>query len=200
MGEGCRHKCAFCTIPSIRGGLKSLTADDIADEARALLAQGVRELDLVAQDLTSWGVDLGLKHGLPSLLEKLVGLEGLAWLRLLYLYPTGVTPELLRFIRDCGAPLLPYLDIPLQHAHPDVLSRMRAGERNRLEGLVVSEGRFDAESLDFHERVRQGYRVLAEEEPERFAIIDASQPPEDVVLQCRSAIESHLRQRGWGLE
>ena len=71
---------------------------------------------------------------------------------------------------------------------------------NRLEGLVVSEGRFDAESLDFHERVRQGYRVLAEEEPERFAIIDASQPPEDVVLQCRSAIEFHLRQRGWGLE
>ena len=69
---------------------------------------------------------------------------------------------------------------------------MRAGERNRLEGLVVSEGRFDAESLDFHERVRQGCRALAEEEPERFAIIDAAQPPEDVVLQCRSAIESHF--------
>ena len=83
VGEGCRHKCAFCTIPSIRGGLKSLTADDIADEARALLAQGVRELDLVAPALTSWGVDLGLKHGLPRLLEKLAGLAGLAWLRLL---------------------------------------------------------------------------------------------------------------------
>ena len=141
VGEGCRHKCAFCTIPSIRGGLKSLTADDIADEARALLAQGVRELDLVAQDLTSWGVDLGLKHGLPSLLEKLVGLEGLAWLRLLYLYPTGVTPELLRFIRDCGAPLLPYLDIPLQHAHPDVLSRMGrpfAGDPRRVLDAVRS--------------------------------------------------------------
>ena len=86
------------------------------------------------------------------------------------------------------------LDLPVR------CGLMRAGERNRLEGLVVSEGRFDAESLDFHERVRQGYRALAEEEPERFAIIDASQPPEDVVLQCRSAIESHLRQRGWGLE
>lgn len=124
VGEGCRHKCAFCTIPSIRGGLKSLTAENIVDEARFLLGQGVRELDLVAQDLTSWGVDLGLKNGLPSLLEKLVELEGLSWLRLLYLYPSGVTPELLRFIKECGRPLLPYLDIPLQHAHPDVLSRM----------------------------------------------------------------------------
>ena len=135
VGEGCRHNCAFCTIPSIRGGLKSLTAEHIVDEARALLGQGVRELALVAQDLTSWGADLGYKNGLPSLLEKLVGLEGLAWLRLLYLYPSGVTPELLRFIRDCGAPLLPYLDIPLQHAHPDVLSRMGrpfAGDPRRV--------------------------------------------------------------------
>ena len=86
------------------------------------------------------------------------------------------------------------LDLPVR------CGLMRAGERNRLEGLVVSEGRFDAESLDFHERVRQGYRVLAEEEPERFAIIDASQPPEDVVLQCRSAIEAHMRECGTGLE
>lgn len=76
----------------------------------------------------------------------------------------------------------------------------RAGERNRASGTVIAEGRFDSESLDFHERVRQGYRALAEEEPERFAIIDASQPPEDVVLQCRSAIEAYLRARGRGLE
>ena len=86
------------------------------------------------------------------------------------------------------------LDLPVR------CGLMRAGERNRLEGMVVSEGRFDAESLDFHTRVRQGYRALAEDEPERFAIVDASQPPEDVVLQCRSAIEAHLRQRGRGLE
>jgi len=76
----------------------------------------------------------------------------------------------------------------------------RAGERNRSAGMVIAEGRFDSESLDFHERVRRGYRALAEEEPERFAIIDASQPPEDVVLQCRSAIEAYLRRRGRGLD
>ncbi len=76
----------------------------------------------------------------------------------------------------------------------------RAGERNRSAGMVIAEGRFDSESLDFHERVRRGYRALADEEPERFAIIDASQPPEDVVLQCRSAIEAYLRRRGRGLD
>ncbi len=142
VGEGCRHRCAFCTIPSIRGGLKSLPAERIEAEARVLLGQGVRELDLVAQDLTSWGLDLGIKDGLPRLLERLAGLDGLAWLRLLYLYPTGVTRELLRLLRQWGAPLLPYLDIPLQHAHPQVLARMGrpfAQDPQRVLDLVREE-------------------------------------------------------------
>lgn len=128
IGEGCRHTCAFCTIPSIRGALKSVKAETLSAEARDLLAQGVRELVLVAQDVTAWGTDFGSgqgrERGLVYLLAELAGLEGLAWLRLLYLYPSGVSPELLRLIKTCGPPLLPYLDIPLQHAHPDVLSRM----------------------------------------------------------------------------
>lgn len=135
IGEGCRHNCAFCTIPSIRGGLRSEAVPALLAEARALLARGVRELALVAQDVTAWGDDLAEKKNLPFLLEKLMGLDGLTWLRLLYLYPSGVTPELLRFIKQAGAPLLPYLDIPLQHAHPDVLARMGrpfAGDPRRV--------------------------------------------------------------------
>lgn len=135
IGEGCRHNCAFCTIPSIRGGLRSEAVPALLAEARALLAQGVRELALVAQDVTAWGGDLAEQKNLPFLLEKLMGLDGLTWLRLLYLYPSGVTPELLRFIKQAGAPLLPYLDIPLQHAHPDVLARMGrpfAGDPRRV--------------------------------------------------------------------
>ena len=122
VAEGCNHACAFCTIPSIRGRLHSMPMPTVVQEARSLLAQGVRELILVAQDLTAWGADLNLKLG--HLLEQLAPLDGLAWLRLLYLYPSGVTEELLRCIKDCGPPLLPYLDIPLQHAHGDVLRRM----------------------------------------------------------------------------
>lgn len=123
IGEGCDHHCAFCTIPSIRGPLRSLPTSAVVEEARCLLAQGVRELALVAQDVTSWGRDLGLRDGLPTLLEALAGLEGLLWLRLLYLYPSGITETLLQAMAALG-PVLPYLDIPLQHAHPTVLQRM----------------------------------------------------------------------------
>ena len=121
VGEGCRHKCAFCTIPSIRGPLRSVPAADLREEARGLLAGGVRELVLVAQDLTSWGSDFDTPQ---SLLDELLPLDRLTWLRLLYLYPSGVTPELLRYMREAGPQLLPYFDIPLQHAHPEVLTRM----------------------------------------------------------------------------
>lgn len=124
IGEGCRHRCAFCTIPSIRGGLHSTPAGELRQEAADLLARGVRELVLVAQDTTSWGTDLMPAQDLRTLIDQLLPLDGLAWLRLLYLYPTGITRDLLRYIRQTGAPLLPYLDIPLQHAHPDVLARM----------------------------------------------------------------------------
>lgn len=135
VGEGCRHACAFCTIPSIRGPLASAPLAALQEEARQLLAQGVREINLVAQDLTSWGTDLTPRAHLQDLLAALLPLDGLAWLRLLYLYPSGVTPELLRFIQTAGPNLLHYFDIPLQHAHSDILSRMGrpfAGDPRRV--------------------------------------------------------------------
>ncbi|GFK93605.1 Ribosomal protein S12 methylthiotransferase RimO [Fundidesulfovibrio magnetotacticus] len=124
ISEGCRHACRFCTIPSIRGPLKSRPVRDLADEARHLLDSGRSELILVAQDLTAYGRDLGYEPGLRGLLKTLLPLKGLARLRLLYLYPAGLTPGLLDFLKDAGPPLLPYFDIPLQHAHPDVLQSM----------------------------------------------------------------------------
>lgn len=135
IGEGCRHACAFCTIPSIRGPLASAPLAALREEARLLLAQGVREINLVAQDLTSWGTDLTPRARLQDLLAALLPLDGLAWLRLLYLYPSGVTSDLLQFIQTAGPNLLHYFDIPLQHAHPDVLSRMGrpfAGDPRRV--------------------------------------------------------------------
>ena len=114
-------------------------------------------------------------------------------------YGRGLDPEHLRRINDMATGgLMP--DLTLLLDLPVHCGLERAGLRNREEGTVLSEGRFDAESLEFHERVRQGYRSLAAEEPERFAIIDAAQPPEDVVLQCLSAVEALLRQRGRGLD
>lgn len=124
IGEGCNHRCHFCTIPAIRGPLRSMLPDRILAEARQLLDQGIRELILVAQDVTAYGRDLGLHPGLETLLQGLAGLPGLRWLRLMYLYPAGLTPRFLRFLADLGPPLLPYFDIPLQHAHPDILGAM----------------------------------------------------------------------------
>ena len=136
VGEGCRHRCAFCTIPSIRGPLRSTPMQALLAEARGLLAQGVRELDLVAQDVSAWGSDFGGERPqLEDLVTALAGLDGLTWLRLLYLYPTGVTGRLLRRMAELGPPVLPYLDIPFQHVAPELLRGMGrpfAGDPRRV--------------------------------------------------------------------
>ena len=122
IGEGCRHNCSFCAIPSIRGKYASEPAESLVTEASALVNDGVKELILVAQDVTAYGTDFGKDP--RYLLERLLKLDGLERLRLLYLYPGGLTRELLRFLREAGKPFVPYFDMPLQHAHPDILSRM----------------------------------------------------------------------------
>ena len=124
VSEGCNNRCRFCTIPSIRGPHTSVKLQSLAVEARDLLSQGVSELVLVGQDLTAWGRDLGVKDGLPRLLERLLPLPGLRWLRLMYLYPAGLTAPVLDFLASAGPPLLPYFDVPLQHAHPAILKSM----------------------------------------------------------------------------
>ena len=124
ISEGCSHRCRFCTIPSIRGPHVSRTLEEIEADARDMLAQGVPELVVVGQDVTAWGHDLGEKNGLRPLLARLLPLPGLRRLRLMYLYPAGLTNSVLDFMRQAGPPLLPYFDVPLQHAHPDVLKNM----------------------------------------------------------------------------
>lgn len=135
ISDGCRHNCSFCTIPSIRGAHRSTPAGELEREARQLLGMGVRELILVAQDVTAWGGDLAGGPGggpggstgkgdLRPLLDRLLPLPGLDRLRLMYLYPAGLTDGLLSYLAAAGAPFVPYFDVPLQHAHPDVLGRM----------------------------------------------------------------------------
>jgi tRNA-2-methylthio-N6-dimethylallyladenosine synthase/ribosomal protein S12 methylthiotransferase len=122
--EGCSKGCSFCTIPAIRGKEASRPPDALEAEARELLDMGVREIVLVAQDVTAYGRDLGEKRGLERLVDRLAGLPGLDRLRLMYLYPRGLTDERLSFLAGAGGPLLPYFDVPLQHAHPEILKAM----------------------------------------------------------------------------
>jgi len=123
IAEGCHRRCAFCLIPALRGPLASYDPGKLAEEAEELAAGGVRELTLVAQDLTAYGRDQGRPEALLGLVRRLAGTSGLAWLRLLYAYPEGLTEKLVRGLAETPK-VLPYLDIPLQHAAPDLLRRM----------------------------------------------------------------------------
>ena len=141
VSEGCSHNCRFCTIPSIRGPHKSWPVDFLLEEAR-LLADEVPELIVVGQDSTAYGSDLGGGNDLPALIRGLSQLDSLQWLRIMYLYPAGLTESLLALLKETGRPFLPYFDIPLQHAHPDVLGSMGRPFARNPEKVIERVRRF----------------------------------------------------------
>lgn len=125
VADGCRRPCAFCAIPLIKGSAVSRPPEMILKDAQHLRELGVRELILIAQDTTDYGYDLGMKDGLASLLERMTtAIPELDWLRIMYAFPGYVTDRLIDVMAS-HPQILPYLDIPLQHAHPDTLTRMR---------------------------------------------------------------------------
>lgn len=136
IAEGCNHTCAFCAIPLIRGKHKSRPMEAILDEARILADKGVKELIIISQDTTFYGMDLYGKQMLVPLLRKLEEIEGLHWIRLHYLYPTTVPDGLMEMMGE-GGKLLPYLDIPIQHITDRMLAIMkRGGTRKQIEKLL----------------------------------------------------------------
>lgn len=131
ISEGCDHGCAFCAIPLMRGKHRSFALGEIVAEAQLLEAQGAREINLVAQDLAHYGRDRrDEKLGLPDVLSALVRETTIPWIRMLYLYSAGLTPSLLELMAT-EPRILPYLDMPMQHASDAVLARMRRPERQK---------------------------------------------------------------------
>jgi ribosomal protein S12 methylthiotransferase len=130
IAEGCRHRCTFCVIPQIRGPQRSRPLDTLVAEARRLAAAGVKELILVAQDTTAYGRDQAGHPGIAALLRELAAIDGFAWIRLLYGHPARLTPELLETMA-AHPRILPYLDLPIQHGHDEILRRMGRGYRRR---------------------------------------------------------------------
>ena len=132
IAEGCDHPCTFCIIPALRGKFRSRSLESILLEAEALVNGGAKELILIAQDTSMWGRDRGLRRGgLAQLLERLHAIDALQWIRLLYLYPATIDRELIDAIAELPK-VCKYMDMPLQHAHPEVLRAMRRpanGER-----------------------------------------------------------------------
>jgi ribosomal protein S12 methylthiotransferase len=137
IAEGCDYKCAFCIIPTLRGAYRSRPQESIVREARTLAARGVKELLLISQDTTFYGIDRQERGALARLLRELNTVEGLEWIRLLYLYPTTIDDETLAAMADCGK-VCPYIDLPLQHASNAVLKRMkRPGTRQAYDRLLA---------------------------------------------------------------
>lgn len=136
--EGCDNHCSYCMIPSIRGRLRSREIGDLVHEAQMLERQGVKELSLVAQDLTAYGNDLDRATDLVSFLQMLLNKTTIPWIRLMYLYPSGICDDLLDLMAS-NSRIVPYMDIPLQHVSDRVLSAMN--RRYRHEGIVELFGR-----------------------------------------------------------
>jgi ribosomal protein S12 methylthiotransferase len=174
VSEGCDHKCAFCTIPSIRGRFRSKPRAQIIEEARELAADGAKELIIVAQDSTYYGLDSEGRKVLHELLADLAKVDGIEWVRLMYAYPTQVTDELIDLLAN-EPKLLGYIDMPLQHISTPVLQRMRRGStrdttlrlidklRSRVPGLTLRStfivgfpGETDEQFGELLDFIRQG--------------------------------------------
>mgnify|MGYP003351436538 CR=1 FL=1 len=136
IAEGCDYTCAFCIIPTLRGEYRSRDIDSIVREAEALAAEGVQEVLLISQDSSFFGLDRKERGALATLLRRLNDVPGLTWIRMLYLYPTTITDDVLDAMAEC-AKVCKYIDLPLQHASDAVLKRMkRPGSRRKYDELL----------------------------------------------------------------
>lgn len=123
IADGCSYRCGYCIIPYLRGDYHSRKMEDIIEEAKNMVKKGVTEIILVAQDTTGYGIDIYKKPMLPELLRELNKIEGLGWIRIMYAYPTQMKDDLLKTIAECEK-VVKYVDIPLQHSHPEMLKLM----------------------------------------------------------------------------
>lgn len=163
IAEGCGRNCRYCTIPSIRGRLRSTDPDRLVREAEELVSQGLKELILVAQDLTAYGMDRAEKNALTRLVDQLGGIEGIHWLRLMYLHPDGIPRDLPRLINE-STRVLPYLDIPIQHISAKVLRAMgRPWKGDRIRRLI-DRLRNDINGLVLRTTLMVGYPTEGEKE------------------------------------
>jgi ribosomal protein S12 methylthiotransferase len=135
VAEGCDYKCAFCIIPQLRGRQRSRSIESIVNEAQSLASQGVQEIILISQITTNYGMDLYGKPMLAKLLTEL-GKVPVPWIRIHYAYPTGLTPEVIAAIRNISN-VLPYLDLPLQHSHPEILRAMNRPWQGRVNDAII---------------------------------------------------------------
>lgn len=205
IAEGCNKRCSYCIIPKVRGDYRSIPMEELVEQARILGGKGVRELILVAQETTLYGVDLYGKKSLPRLLRELAKLNDIYWIRILYCYPEEITEELIETIAT-EPKVCHYLDIPIQHASDNVLKRM--GRRTNQEELRQWIGRlreripdiclrttlisgFPGESQEDFEEL---YRFVNEMEFDRLGVFPYSQEEDTAAAEMPDQIEEEIKE------
>jgi ribosomal protein S12 methylthiotransferase len=163
IAEGCDRPCSFCAIPLMRGGHKSTPIEDLVLESKKLAAKGVKELILIAQDLTYYGLDLYKERRLADLLRELVKVEGIEWIRLHYLFPTGFPEDVLDVIRE-EPKVCNYIDIPLQHIADPILKSMRRGTTKERTNKLLDDMRTKVPGITIRTTLILGYPGETEED------------------------------------
>ncbi len=205
IAEGCDKFCTYCIIPKVRGRFRSVPMEDLLAEARALADQGVKELILVAQETTLYGKDLYGKKCLAELLHKLCEIDGLYWIRILYCYPEEIDDELIAAIRD-EEKVVPYLDLPIQHASDAILKRMGRRTTNADLRQIIGKLRaeipeialrtslitgFPGETEEDHEEL---YRFVNEMEFDRLGVFTYSQEENTPAAAMADQIEEEIKE------
>ena len=203
IGEGCSQHCSYCTIPYIRGEAIYKPHSDILKEASILAQKGIKELILIAQDLTDYhDHDLSL----ATLLKSLNNLDGISWIRLMYCYPSRITPELIAAIRDCEK-IVKYLDMPIQHINDTILKRMNRNTRKSEITAVIESLRFEIPSIKLRSTVITGFPGETESQFQELAdyiestrfnhlgVFAYSNEPKAPSFKLRGQIEAEVKQK-----
>jgi len=156
IAEGCSHRCSFCIIPRLRGPFRSRSLESLIEEATQMAERGVQEVNLIAQDTTMYGRDLGRGYQLEDLLEKLIQVRGITWIRILYSHPERITDRLLELMKSPSS-LCPYLDIPIQHIDPGILRAMGRGMEDAKVRKLIERIRSRNERISLRTTVMVGF-------------------------------------------
>jgi len=204
IGEGCSYQCGYCIIPQLRGKYVSRPIENIVKEANELVNKGVTEIILIAQDTTSYGIDLYGKQALPKLLEELNKIENLAWIRIMYAYPTQMTDELLETIAKLDK-VVKYVDIPLQHSHPRVLESMRRpvmdyGKlvehiRNKVPGVSVRTSLIVGYPGETDEEFEHLYSFVKDVKFDRMGVFEYSREKNTYSYALKPQISSKIKKQ-----
>ena len=205
IAEGCNKRCTYCIIPKVRGEYRSIPMEELEDQARILAERGVKELILVAQETTLYGVDLYGKKSLPKLLHRLAKISGIYWIRILYCYPEEITEELIETIA-AESKVCHYLDIPIQHASDNVLKRMgrRTTEeelrcqiaklRERIPDICLRTTLISGFPGETQEDFEELYRFVNEMEFDRLGVFPYSQEEDTTAAEMPDQIEDSVKE------